>query len=271
MTNFMCATCGTQYPDSRNPPESCPICEDERQYIGYGGQQWTTLAELQQDHHNELREVEPHLTGIGTVPNFSIAQRALLVQTPGGNILWDCIPLMDDATIEAVQALGGLDAIAISHPHYYSSTVEWAHAFGATIYLHTADRQHVQRPDPAITYWEGETFSPLPGITLINTGGHFEGATVLHWPSGAEGRGVLLTGDILHVVQDRRWVTFMYSYPNMIPLPASIVRSMVAAVEPYAFDRIYGAWWEKVVAVDAKDAVRRSADRYIAAITDRAR
>jgi hypothetical protein len=79
---------------------------------------------------------------------------------------------------------------------------------------------------------------------------------------------VLLTGDIIHVVQDRRWVTFMRSYPNMIPLPASAVQRVVAAVEPYPFDRIYGAWWEKVVAADAKNAVRRSAARYIDAITE---
>lgn len=271
MTRFMCVTCGTQYPDSESPPATCPICVDERQYIGHDGQQWTSLAELQKDHHNEVREVEPNLVGIGTIPSFSIAQRALLVQTPAGNILWDCIPLIDNATIEAVQALGGLEAIAISHPHYYSSMVEWAHAFEARIYLHAADRQHVQRPDPAIMYWEGSTFSPLPGITLIHTGGHFQGATVLHWPSGAEGRGVLLTGDIIHVVPDRRWVTFMYSYPNMIPLPASAVRRIVKAVEPFPFDRIYGAWWDRVVAADAKNAVRRSAERYIFAITEHAR
>lgn len=268
MTHFLCATCGTQYPDSAKPPERCPICEDERQYVGYDGQQWTTVDELRRDHHNEVREVEPGLTGIGSEPKFSIAQRALLVQTPNGNLLWDCIPLIDEAAIEAAKALGGIDVMAISHPHYYSSMVEWAHAFGATITLHAADRQHVQRPDPAITFWEGETCSPLPGLTLIHTGGHFEGATVLHWPDGAEGRGVLLTGDILHVVQDRRWVTFMYSYPNMIPLPARTVRRMVAAVEPYAFDRIYGAWWERVVDSDAKNAVRRSAERYIRAISD---
>lgn len=269
MTNFVCATCGTQYPDSESPPASCPICEDERQYVGYGGQQWTTLVELRKEHHIEVHDVEPRLIGIGIAPVFSIGQRALLVQTSAGNILWDCIPLIDTPTIEAVQALGGLDAIAISHPHYYSSMVEWAHAFGATVYLHAADRRHVQHPDPAITYWQGETFSPQAGITLINTGGHFEGASVLHWASGAEGKGALLTGDIIHVVQDRRWVTFMHSYPNMIPLPASTVRRMVASVEPYAFDRIYGAWWEKVVLADAKNAVRRSAERYVNAITDR--
>jgi len=268
MNNYICATCGTQYTASDNPPKHCPICEDERQYIGENGQQWTTLDALRADHQNVLREQEPNLTGIGTEPKFSIAQRALLIQTPHGNILWDCITLIEDATIEAVNRLGGISAIAISHPHYYSSMIEWAHAFDAPIYLHAKDRQHIMRPDPAICIWDGETYALLDGITLINTGGHYEGSTVLHWPTGAEGRGALLTGDTLHVVQDTHWVTFMYSYPNMIPLPARTIRHITAMLEPYSYDRIYGAWWEKVISSGAKESVRRSAERYIAAISD---
>ncbi len=58
----------------------------------------------------------------------------------------------------------------------------------------------------------------------------------------------------------------MYSYPNLIPLPPALVRRIVAAVEPFPFDRIYGAWWDRIVPRDAKGAVGRSADRYIAAI-----
>ena len=152
-TAFICLTCGTQYPPAAQPPRSCPICEDERQYVGLNGQQWTTLQALQEDHHNLIRSVEPGLTGIGTSPSFSIGQRALLVQTPGGNVLWDCISLIDEATVSAVNALGGISAIAISHPHYYSSMIEWSRAFNAPIYLHAADREWVMRPDPAIIFW----------------------------------------------------------------------------------------------------------------------
>ena len=264
--HYICRTCGSQFTDSAQPPEHCPICEDERQYVGWKGQQWTTLPDLRKDYHNVIKTEEACLTGIGTSPTFSIGQRALLVQTPAGNVLWDCITLIDEPTIDVVKALGGISAIAISHPHYYSSMVEWSHAFDAPIYLHAADRQWVMRPDPAITFWEGDTMA-LPGdLTLIRCGGHFPGATVLHWPAGAEGRGVLLTGDIINVVQDRRYVSFMYSFPNLIPLPATAVRQIVNAVEPYPFDRIYSAWWDKVTANDGKNSVRRSAERYIAAI-----
>jgi len=266
MTHYICKTCGTQFSATDEPPPHCPICEDERQYIGWEGQQWTTLAVLQQDYHNVIKPVEPNLTGIGTHPSFAIGQRALLVQTGQGNVLWDCISLLDAPTIAAVKALGGISAMAISHPHYYSSMVEWSHTFDVPIYLHSDDRQWVMRPDPAIEFWEGETKSLGEGLTLIRCGGHFAGGQVLHWAAGAKGRGVLLTGDILTVVSDRRYVSFMYSYPNLIPLPAPTVRQIAAAVEPYAFDRIYGAWWERVVQSDAKAAVARSARRYIAAL-----
>jgi glyoxylase-like metal-dependent hydrolase (beta-lactamase superfamily II) len=268
MEPYICLTCGTQFTPSERPPAACPICDDERQYVGYGGQQWTTMAELQRERENEIRQVEPGLTGIGTRPTFAIGQRALLVQTPEGNLLWDCITLLDDATVAAVRQLGGIRAIAISHPHYYSAMVEWARAFDATIHLHADERPYVMRPDETIQYWEGETQPLFGGLTLIRCGGHFAGAQVLHWPAGAEGRGALLTGDIINVVQDRRYVSFMYSYPNLIPLPAREVRRIVNAVAPFSYDRIYGAWWERIVDRDAAAAVARSAERYIAAIAD---
>ena len=121
------------------------------------------------------------------------------------------------------------------------------------------------RPDPLIQLWDDETKAIADGLTLIRCGGHFAGGTVLHSHNGAEKEGIL-SGDIIQVVQDRRWVSFMYFYPNLIPLPAAEVRQIVAAVEPFSFDRIYGAWWKKVVPSDAKAAVARSAERYIRAI-----
>ena len=262
---FICSTCGVQFAPTEAAPVNCPVCEDERQYVGWGGQTWTTLDQLRAEHHNEVRD-DLGLTGIGTKPSFAIGQRALLVRSPGGNVLWDCVTLIEDATVAAVRQLGGIRAIAISHPHYYSSLVEWSRAFEAPVLLHSDDRRWVMRPDPCIEPWSGETHQLWDGMTLIRAGGHFEGGTVMHWPAGAGGRGALLSGDILQVAQDRRWVSFMYSYPNYIPLPAPAVDRIAASVEPFEFDRIYGAWWDRNVESDAHAAVRRSADRYRRAI-----
>jgi len=260
MTHFICVTCGVQYAATKGPPERCLVCEDERQYVGFSGQQWTTLEALRVGHSNVIRTEAPGLYGIGAKPDFAIAQRALLVRAPGGNVLWDSISLIDDATVDLVQALGGLAAIAISHPHYYSSMVEWSHAFGGVpIYLHAADRQWVMRPDPAVVFWEGETRVIGDGFTLIRCGGHFEGGAVLHWAAGQ----ALLTGDIIKVGMDRDSVSFMYSYPNLIPLGAWAVQRAAEAVEPFPYDRIYGAWFGHVIREAAKEKVRRSVERYL--------
>ncbi|HEV2841809.1 MAG TPA: hypothetical protein VGW39_10820 [Chthoniobacterales bacterium] len=267
MDNYVCVTCGTQFRETDRPPESCPICEDERQFINPKGQLWTTLDQLRATHSNLIEAEGESLFGIGTEPSFAIGQRALLVQSPGGNILWVCVTLLDDRTVARVRELGGIRAIAISHPHFYSAMVEWSRAFDdAPIHLHGADRQWVMREDPSIRFWEGTTQQLWDGMTLVNCGGHFDGGTVLHWPDGAQGSGAILPGDIIQVVLDRRHVSFMRSYPNLIPLSAAAVTQIVDRIEPFAFEKIYGAWWQRNILSDAKGAVRRSAERYLRAI-----
>jgi hypothetical protein len=238
-------------------PAACPICEDARQWVPVEGQRWTTMDELAATHLNTIRH-DGELVGIATEPRFAIGQRALVVPSAIGNVLWECVTLLDDATGEAVEALGGLAAIAISHPHYYSAMVEWAHRFDCPVLLHADDAGWVMRPDDAIELWDDET-RELGGLTLLRLGGHFAGATVLHRPDGA---GTLLSGDVVQVIPDRGWVSFMYSYPNLIPLPAAEVERMAGALEPFAFDAIQGAWWGTTIPRDAKAIVRRSAERY---------
>ena len=267
MPNFICVQCGVQYAESDTPPQSCPICEDERQYVNWQGQQWTTLEELRAIHTNQIKLEGPQVYGIGSHPGIAIGQRALLLQTPGGNILWDCITLLDDDTIEVVKSLGGISAIAISHPHFYSTNIEWSRAFGnAPVYIHAKDRQWVMRPDPAVVLWEGDTLNIGDGLTLICGGIHFEGGTILHWAGGDEGRGVLFSGDIFQVVTDRRYVSFMYSYPNLIPEHPDIIRRAIELVEPFPFEIVYGAFWGRIVHQDGKAAVLRSKQRYLKAI-----
>jgi hypothetical protein len=261
VTHFICVTCGTQFAATDAPPPACPICEDERQYVPEDGQRWTTMRELVSDHANVVRD-EEDLVGVGTEPGFAIGQRALLVPYGGGNLLWDCITLLDEATAREVDRRGGLAGIAISHPHYYSAMVEWARRFRCPIHLHAADSRWIMRPDPAVELWDDETLDLGHGLTLIRGGGHFAGGTMLHWTDGAQGAGALLSGDIVQVIPDRRHVGFMYSYPNLIPLPEAAVRAMAEALDPFAFEQIYGAWWGRVVRRDGKGAVLRSAERY---------
>jgi hypothetical protein len=271
----ICVTCGVQYP---GPREDCPVCLDERQYVGWGGQRWTTLADLLRNGHRGLIAAEgPGVIGVGADPPTAIGQRALLVRGTGGNVLYDMITYLDDDLAGQVRRLGGISAIAISHPHFYGSMISWAHAFGAPVYIHEKDRDWVTRPDESVIFWSGDTRQIAPGMTLINAGVHFEGGQVLHrapyqpgtgetgdWPdaSGTD-NGALFSGDIFTVVQDRRWVSFMYSYPNLIPERPRTIRRALALMESFGFDRIYGAWWKRVVAADGAAALTRSANRYL--------
>ena len=266
MPAFICITCGTQFAPSVKAPERCPICDEDRQYVPPSGQAWTTHDALERSHFNCFRQHEKDLIGIGTVPMFAIGQRALLLATDKGNVLWDCISLLDQATVAIVKALGGLIGVAISHPHYYASMVEWAHAFDVPVYLHAGDRQWVMRPDPAVKFWDGDTLPLADGATLIRCGGHFAGGTVLHWAKGAAGRGALLSGDIVQVLPNHRFVSFMRSYPNFFPLSAPAVERIGALLEPYPFDIIYGAWFDRIVPRDGKAIVQSSVARYVAAI-----
>ncbi len=265
MPAFICKACGTQFAPTDRPPAACPVCDDERQFVPPGGQSWTTHEALASSHYNAWRQLEPNLLAAVTLPTFAIGQRAELIRTPRGNFLWDCLSLCDAATVEIVKALGGLEGIAISHPHYYSSMTEWSRAFGgAPIHLHAADRQWIMRQDSAIALWDGETKELAGGLTLIRCGGHFPGGTVLHWADGAGGRGALLSGDVVQVVLDRKSVSFMRSYPNYIPLSAAGVKRIVDALAPLRFEAIHGAFPDRSIAQDGKGALQRSAERYLA-------
>lgn len=268
MPCYICLQCGMQYPDSSESPLHCPICEDVRQYVRWDGQAWTTLDTLRKEYSARL-EIDHGLLGIGSKPGFAIGQRALLVPATEGNILWDCSALIDDAIIGRINEMGGLSAIAISHCHYYTTMIEWSDAFGdVPIYLHENNRKWVQRASKAIVYWSGEEFRISPSAVLYRVPGHFSGGAALHWREGANGAGTLFTGDVMQVTQDRRFVSFMYSYPNYIPVNGATARRIGEIIEPLAFDRIYGAFWGRVIAGGAKAAARASVDRYLKAIAE---
>jgi hypothetical protein len=269
MPFFICTTCGTQFAESAEPPVVCRICGDERQYVGLGGQHWTLLELMAEEHENHLETVAPGITSVETRPMFAIGQRALLVQHPDGNVLWDCMSFVDQDTVDSLAALGGVSAIAISHPHFYASMVEWSQAFGdVPIYLHNGDAAWVSRPDPRVRFWTGETHPIVEGVTLVRCGGHFDGSSVLHVAGAADGRGALLTGDTVKVGWDRQSVSVMRSYPNLIPVGPTALAHAEQVLAPLDYDDIHGAWTGHSIRGDAKAIVACSLARYRQAIAE---
>jgi glyoxylase-like metal-dependent hydrolase (beta-lactamase superfamily II) len=114
---------------------------------------------------------------------MAIGQRAIFIQTESGNVLWDCISLLDQETIDFLKSRGGLAAIAISHPHFYATHLDWAQEFQCPVYLAHEDQEWLNREDTdnRRVFFKGETQNILPGVNMVKVGGHFPGSSVLHW------------------------------------------------------------------------------------------
>ncbi len=266
MPCHICETCGTQYADTPEPPVHCRVCEDERQYVGWHGQRWTTHDALALQHSLRVAD-DDGLLGIALAGGFAIPQRALLLPTDAGNILWECVSLVTPEAVAALQSRGGVDLVVISHPHFYSAMVEWSEALGGVpILLHEADREWVMRPSPQIEYWRGDTKRLSDAVTLIRCGGHFDGSTALHWRTGPTPSGALFPGDALQVGSDRRHVGFLYSYPNYIPMKTSDVRALRKRLERFEFEQVFGFSWGRNICSGGRAAVDASFRRHLVQI-----
>lgn len=260
LTNVtICRTCGVE--TCTPPPDVCPICADERQWLPSAGQDWTTREELVSEYHSvSIVEREPGLYALRVEPKLGIGQTCYLTQSEHGNVLFDVPPYIDEDVIAAVSDLGGVQAIAASHPHMFGLQLEWSAAFDdAPIFVCRADADWVQREGPNIWLYY-HVAEPVPGVRLQRTGGHFPGSAVALW-TGQDGRGVMLSGDSIAPVARSGWVTFMRSFPNYLPLSARAVRAIAASVTDLDFDRMYGNFGQ-MISTGAKEAVATSAERY---------
>jgi hypothetical protein len=260
--NLICTTCGTQYGLAMTGDKVCPICSDDRQYTPETGQSWTTLSKISQGHSLLTKKLNSQLYEIKIVPTFAIGQRALLVLTPAGNILWDCVSLINEPIVEFIKSKGGLQAIAISHPHYFSIMNEWAGTFDCPIYIHASDEQWIFNKGEHVSLWEGAEINLWDDIKIINIGGHFPGSSVLHVP-GLSAKGTILCGDTFYISPSLKHMAPMYSYPNKIPLPIEEVRRIKEHMNQIEFDSLLGFYDFQNVYGNAKQILYDSLNKYV--------
>lgn len=259
---IICTTCGTQYRATDPTNAQCHICNDDRQYVPETGQRWTNLDELNDNHGVIIRQLNENLYELKSAPAFAIGQRALLVITPQGNILWDCIAVLNAPAIEFIKSKAGLKAIAFSHPHYYTTMNEWAEIFDCPIYIHEKDEQWIFNKGKQVSLWQGQEKELWQGMKLINVGGHFPGSSILHVPFLSKG-GTILCGDTFYVSPGKQHAAVMYSYPNRIPVkPGEIIRikKLMGTVE---FDTLFGFYDYQNIRGNAKQLIESSLERYL--------
>jgi hypothetical protein len=257
----ICTACGTQFP-LEHAPELCSICTDDRQAVPEQGQSWTTLNELSDNYGVITKKINDSLYELRIVPTFAIGQRALLIVTPGGNILWDCIALLNESTIDFIKSKGGLKAIIFSHPHYYSTMNDWAEVFDCPIYIHESDEPWIFNKGSRVSLWSGVEKVLWDGIRLINVGGHFPGSSILY-ASFLSPKGAVLCGDTFCISPDKRHMAVMYSFPNRIPLPLREIRRVKEQMSFLEFDTMYGFYSYQNIYPDAKEILEKSLARYV--------
>ncbi|WP_020502483.1 hypothetical protein [Sciscionella marina] len=263
MPLWICDVCGLEHPDTPEPPgcvlDRGEVTIEERGDLGPHPEHWSTHEELVAQPHETVHH--EHGRGIHSLhrePRFGIGQWSFLVQTGNGNLLWDPPNYLDEEVLELVRGLGGVDAIATSHPHMFAAQVSWSHAFGRIpVYVNALDEEWVPRPDPVLEYWDDET-EPLPGIRLIHLGGHMRGSAV-----ALTADGTLLAGDTISAVPTHpAWVSFTRNYPKLVPLSPAVVRRIVDRLDAYDYDRLF-VLNGYTVDSDAKRVVHRSAESHI--------
>jgi len=258
----ICEACGTQFPNVENAPESCPICSDDRQYVPESGQTWTNLEDLSKNHRIAIRKIDERLYELKMSPSFAIGQRALLVLAPEGNVLWDCIPLLDEPTIEFIKSKGGLKIIAFSHPHFYSTMNDWAEIFDCPIYIHQNDEKWIFSKGVRVNLWSGIENQLWDGMKIINIGGHFPGSSILHVPFLSP-EGVILCGDTFVISPSKQHVASMHSYPNKIPLPLEEIRRIKERMRDLHFDTLHSWIDSQSIYSDAKMILENSLAKYV--------
>ncbi|KAI1111066.1 beta-lactamase-like protein [Nemania sp. NC0429] len=275
---LVCKTCGTQFPTAdKHSVTTCFICDDPRQYVPPSAQSFVSLDALRSGGYKNvftpLLGDPGRLIAIHSEPKVAIGQRAILVRTPRGNVLWDCLTLIDDETVAKIKELGGLGAIVISHPHYYSTHLEWARAFDCPVYLASEDRKWLAQQDPEYQIFVSETATDVLGTRALKLGGHFPGSmvmlfedrlliadTIMTTPSGLGNWDVDALGAARERPQGISSFSFMWSYPNMIPLPPDALEHMWDILKNYEFSGTHGAFPGQDVVKTAREMKQRVLD-----------
>jgi len=258
---LICSTCGTSYPED-SAPEICTICLDERQWVPPSGQSWTKPEELHNKHSVKLNRLHERLYEMEINPMFAIGQRALLVLSEKGNVLWDCIPLLDELAIEFIKSKGGLKAIAFSHPHFYSNMNEWAEIFDCPIYIHKNDEEHIMVKGKHIQLWKADEIDLWDGMKIICIGGHFAGSSILHVPFLSK-EGTIICGDTLFLSPSKKHFSAVYSSPNRIPLPLAEITRIKKRFDNIPFDCFYGYIKTQNLLKDVKETLEISMAKYV--------
>lgn len=298
---LVCKACGIQcHTDDTKQlrtPDQCPICEDDRQAVPPTGQAWTSvgrwISDTEKPASSEIRiDADAEDDRIMRIIFKNAAagiggQTPIVIVTEHGVVIWDPCATCTPDVFAQIKALAkryhvSLLAIALSHPHFYATALTWAQALDTPVYASSVDRGWWMRKiddqvaNKYLNLYDTPQHQLAPGLTLVRCGGHFDGSAVLHWDRAkAVGpksftykrtpptTAVVFPSDTFMAAADKQTVSFMWSYPNSIPLPPRSVEAIWHAMRPYEFDDIIGSWPGQYVKREARRKLLFSAERFV--------
>jgi glyoxylase-like metal-dependent hydrolase (beta-lactamase superfamily II) len=138
-------------------------------------------------------------------------------------MLWDLVAFIDQATIDFINQKGGIKAIVISHPHFYTTHLEWARIFKCPVYMSADDAEWLNREDTnGVRKWiKGvQEIEEVGGeVKAIQCGGHFDGSAVLLWE-----RKLCIADTFMSVPVSRGFLGLMYGVLMMVSSLGSIIK-----------------------------------------------
>lgn len=251
---LICTACGAQYEvDASSNKTSCRICDDPRQFVPPSGQSFTTAKALREKHENRIEpcKFDSNVYEIWTEPKFGIGQRACLIRTPKGNVLWDLVALLDQNTLDRIMELGGIQCIVISHPHFYTTWHDWSSSLKCPVYMSKFDSVWANRTrsrNATLKLLEEQYTEILPGVTAAICGGHFDGSLVLH---SSHHKALFVADTILAVPSAFNpdpakpgvsSYSFLWSIPNAIPLNPDQILHIWRTLKRFQFEATYGVF-----------------------------
>ena len=255
---YMCRNCGL-WQRFFEPPKECPLCLDSRHVVPPEGWAFYDFSSAREAFPMHWEELLPGLWRYWNDPVDGIGSHSYLLCEDAGNILFEGAAVYSDAALEHMASLGGVRFASASHPHTYGALWQIQDHFNSEIALHTAD--FAWSAAFRVTYPFDDTLELAPGLTLIHSGVHFAGHTVLHDAR----RGILFCGDALKFAFEpdhpriAKSISTHKAFVRGVPLTKEETRHYRQIFAALSFSRTYTPF-EQIHNVDS-DAVKKFLDQ----------
>lgn len=231
MTPYLCTNCGF-WQCYFAVPLSCPVCTDFRHTPPEDGFHFLTPDKAAAETRTLWTGEDTEIVMLSNSPRIGIGPNGYLLRHPEGNVFFDGAAYYSPDALGLIRSLGGIKWLAASHPHAYGALWQLQEKFAPIVAIQAQDLSWTGAFSTAWPF--DESLELAPGLTLIRTGGHFAGHTILHWAE----KKTLFAGDMVkfHGTSE---ISTHKGFNRKIPMSHAEVRRYAEAIRDLEFDTVY--------------------------------